>query len=34
MTTENIKQIWREEIERIADKVYTGSLYPRVTSNP
>jgi len=34
MTAENIKQIWREEIERVKHKVYTGSLYPRATSIP
>jgi len=34
MKAKNIKQLWREEIERITHKVYTGSLYPRATSSP
>jgi len=33
MTTENIKQIMGEEIERIPHRDYTGSLYPRATSS-
>jgi len=34
MTAEKIKQLWREEIERITHEVYTGSLNSRDTSSP
>ena len=33
MTTENIKQLWREEIERITHKAYIGLLNSRATSS-